>query len=73
MSLVIGQVKALNMLVPADDYAPGIARSILGEFLTAAELSSLIKLARQSTPDQRSLVAKRLVYVEGLQTNSRLS
>ena len=61
------------MRVPADDYAPGIARSIPGEFLTAAELSSLIKLAPQSIPDRRSLVAKQLVYVDGLRTNSRLS
>ncbi len=61
------------MPVPVGDYALDIAPSIPGEFLMAVELSSLIKPAPQSTPDQRSLVAKRLVYVEGLRTNSRLS
>jgi len=61
------------MPAPVGDCALDIARSTPGESLMAVELSSLIKLARQSTPDQRSLVAKRLVYVEGLQTNSRLS
>jgi hypothetical protein len=61
------------MPVRVGDYALDIAPSIRGEFLTAAELSSLIKLALRSTPDPRSLVAKRLVYVDGLRTNSRLS
>jgi hypothetical protein len=54
------------MPVPVDDYALDIAPSIPGEFLMAVELSFLIKLAPRSTPDQRSLVAKPLVYADGL-------
>ncbi len=61
------------MPVPVGDYALDIALSIPGEFLMAVQLSSLIKLAPQSIPDQLSLVAKRLVFVDGLRTNSRLS
>jgi hypothetical protein len=61
------------MRVPADDYVPEIAPSIPSGFRTAVKLSSLIKLAPRSTPDRRSLVAKRPVYVDGLRTNSRLS
>ena len=61
------------MPVPVGDYALDIALSIPGEFLMAVQLSSLIKLAPQSTPDQLSLVAKRLLFVDGLRTNSRLS
>ena len=61
------------MPVPVGDYALDIAPSIPGEFLMAVELSSLIKLAPRSTPDQRSLVVKRLVYADGLRANSRPS
>src|SRR4029077_3992248 len=73
VSPVIGQVRALNMRVPADDYAPDIARSTPGGFRTAARLSSRIVPAPRSTPDRQSLVAKRLVYADGLRANSRPS
>jgi hypothetical protein len=59
------------MPVPVADYALDIVPSTPGEFLTAVELSSLIKLAPPSTPDQQSLVAKPLVSADGLQRNSR--
>jgi len=65
-------VKALNTQVPADDYAPDIARSIPSGFRTAVKLFSLIKPAQRSTPGRRSLVAKRPVYVDRPRTNSRL-
>jgi hypothetical protein len=61
------------MGVPADDYAPDIAPSIPSGFRTAVKLSSLIAPAPQSTPDRRSLVAKRPVYVDGLRANLRPS
>ena len=38
-----------------------------------SKLSSRIEPAPRSTPDRRSLVAKRLVYADGLRTNSRPS
>jgi hypothetical protein len=59
------------MQVPVNDYAPDIAPSIRSEFRTAVRLSSLIAPAPQSTPDRQSLVAKRLVYADGLRANSR--
>jgi hypothetical protein len=61
------------MRVPADDYAPDIARSIPSGFRTAVKLFSLIKPAPQLTPGRQSLVAKRPVYVDELRANSRLS
>ena len=62
-----------NSPAPADDCAPDIAPSIPSEFRTAVKLSSLIVPAPRSTPDRRSLVAKRLVYADELRANSRPS
>src|SRR5204863_7623631 len=67
---VTGQARARNTPAPADDCAPGIAPSIPTEFRTAVKLSSLIAPAPRSTPDRRLLVAKPLVYADGLRANS---
>src|SRR5437899_2644225 len=58
---------------PADDCTPDIARSIQSEFRTAVKLSSRIAPAPRSTPDRRSLVARLLVYADGLPASSRPS
>ena len=69
VSPVTGQVRALNSPVPAEDCTPAIAPSIRNEFRTAVKLFSRIAPAPRSTPDRRSLVAKRLVFADELRAN----
>ena len=54
-------------------FAARLAPTFLGGGMIAVKLSFPIAPAPRSIPDRRSLVAKPLVYADGLRANSKLS